>query len=130
MDNQPYKEREKYMSEFDEIKNKLNKHDGDISDLKISMALNTQITQTNNEVTKELSSTLKEISGTMCQLCGDMKNATNDMNEIKDDFRGLRKQVEEMQEKGKFDIMTWIKSNFIWIAIMVTLGIVYLQKLF
>jgi len=45
-----------------------------------------------------------------------------------EDIKALTDKVESVEDKGKFDILEWVKANWIWLAITATLGIAMAQN--
>lgn len=123
-------EKGKFMEDLTDIKEKLNKHDVDISEIKTNLAINNKITQDNSESTKELSKTLKEVSITMCKINANIEHINRDNGETKSNIQNLQKEIKEIREKSQLDIMAWIKSNFVSIVVVVTLGYMYIKSIF
>lgn len=135
MVNQPI-ESGKYMDEFNEIKDKLNKHDADINQLKIDMALNTDLTRRAVSSGEELNKTMRSFEITMVQISNHLAKSDERDEEMKKSIdkidskvEKLNNKVEMIEDKGQFDIMEWIKKNFITLAIIVTLAGLYISKL-
>lgn len=51
------------------------------------------------------------------------------INSIKNDFDEANKKIGKIQEKGKFDILDWLKRNFPWVILVAGLCGLYIADI-
>ena len=137
------------MSEFDELRSKINhlEYDEikpmkeDINEMKITLSNNDLLTKQALESTKKVSDSLEVLKGTMIEVSQSIKDSNRINNEITKTIEELNKKVgavetntqetlrafgdkiEEIDNKSKLDIMIWLKNN--WFGIVGIIGIIY-----
>ena len=137
------------MSEFDELKSKINhlEYDEikpmkeDINEMKITLSNNDLLTKQALESNKKVSDSLEVLKGTMIEVSQSIKDSNRINNEITKTIEELNKKIgavetntqetlktfgnklEEIDNKSKLDIMLWLKNN--WFGIVGIIGIVY-----
>ena len=104
------------------MENRLTKMETELPHLRESLDRNTK---SNNKMKEVLSSLEK----TMVEINFKTKAQDNEIKENKEEINKVKTKVEQLEEKGKFDIANWIKSNWVWLAITATLGIGWATKL-
>ena len=137
------------MSEFDELRSKINhlEYDEikpmkeDINEMKITLSNNDLLTKQALESNKKVSDSLEVLKGTMIEVSQSIKDSNRINNEITKTIEELNKKVgavetntqetlrafgdkiEEIDNKSKLDIMIWLKNN--WFGIVGIIGIIY-----
>ena len=137
------------MSEFDELKSKINhlEYDeikpmkDDINEMKITLSNNDLLTKQALDSNKKVSDSLEVLKGTMIEVSQSIKDSNRINNEITKTIEELNKKIgavetntqetlktfgnklEEIDNKSKLDIMIWLKNN--WFGIVGIIGIVY-----
>ena len=104
------------------MENRLTKMETELPHLRESLDRNTK---SNDKMTGVLSSLEK----TMVEINFKTKAQDNEIKENKEEIDKVKTKIEQLEEKGKFDIANWIKSNWVWLAITATLGIGWATKL-
>ena len=104
------------------MENRLTKMETELPHLRESLDRNTK---SNDKMTEVLSSLEK----TMVEINFKTKAQDNEIKENKEEINKVKIKIEQLEEKGKFDIANWIKSNWVWLAITATLGIGWATKL-
>lgn len=137
------------MSEFDELRSKINhlEYDEikpikeDINEMKITLSNNDLLTKQALESNKKVSDSLEVLKGTMIEVSQSIKDSNRINNEITKTIEELNKKVgavetntqetlrtfgdkiEEIDNKSKLDIVLWLKNN--WFGIVGIIGIIY-----
>ena len=104
------------------MENRLTKMETELPHLRESLDRNTKSNDKMTEVLKKKKKTMVEINFKT-------KAQDNEIKENKEEINKVKTKVEQLEEKGKFDIANWIKSNWVWLAITATLGIGWATKL-
>ena len=103
--------------------NRLTKIEAELPHLRESLDRNT----TSNE---KMTEALNSLEKTMDRINYTTQNQEKEISENKEEIGKVKIKVEELEEKGKFDISLWIKSNWPWLLITATLGIGWATKAF
>jgi len=137
------------MSEFDELKSKINhlEYDEikpmkeDINEMKITLSNNDLLTKQALESNKKVSDSLEVLKGTMIEVSQSIKDSNRINNEITKTIEELNRKIgavetntqetlktfgnklEEIDNKSKLDIVLWLKNN--WFGIVGIIGIIY-----
>ena len=137
------------MSEFDELKSKINhlEYDeikpmkDDINEMKITLSNNDLLTKQALDSNKKVSDSLEVLKGTMIEVSQSIKDSNRINNEITKTIEELNKKIgavetntqetlktfgnklEEIDNKSKLDIVLWLKNN--WFGIVGIIGIIY-----
>ena len=126
------------MSEFDELKSKINhlEYDEikpikeDISDIKIKMNTNDLLTKQALECNEKLSGAIDILKNTMVEVSQSVKDSNRINTEITKTIEELNKKIasveiriDEIDNKSKLDIVIWLKNN--WFGIVGIIGIIY-----
>lgn len=105
-----------------QVENRLTKVETELPHLRESLDRNTK----SNE---KMVDVLDSLEKTMLQINYKTDTQENEIRENKQEIKDVKNKVEQLEEKGKFDIANWIKSNWVWLAITATLGIGWATKL-
>lgn len=137
------------MSEFDELKSKINhlEYDEikpikeDINEMKITLSNNDLLTKQALESNKKVSDSLEALKNTLVEVAQSVKDSNRINNEITKTIEELNKRIgsvenntqetlkafgekiEEIDNKSKLDIVLWLKNN--WFGIVGIIGIIY-----
>lgn len=126
------------MSEFDELKSKINhlEYDEikplkeDISDIKIKMNTNDLLTKQALECNEKLSGAIDILKNTMMEVSQSVKDSNRINTEITKTIEELNKKIasvevriDEIDNKSKLDIILWLRNN--WFGIVGIIGVVY-----
>lgn len=137
------------MSEFDELKSKINhlEYDEikpikeDINEMKITLSNNDLLTKQALESNKKVSDSLEALKNTLVEVAQSVKDSNRINNEITKTIEELNKRIgsvenntqetlkafgekiEEIDNKSKLDIMLWLKNN--WFGIVGIIGVIY-----
>ena len=113
----------------------------EIKTIQINLAENNILTRQSVESTDKLSDTLTTVKETMIQMSESMKTNNRVSEELASSVKSLNHQVNgledkmdckfkevdikirEQEDKNKFDIMLWIKDN--WISLVVGVGVIF-----
>ena len=121
------------MSEFDELKSKINhlEYDEikpikeDISDIKIKMNTNDLLTKQALECNEKLSGAIDILKNTMVEVSQSVKDSNRINTEITKTIEELNKKIasvevriNEIDNKSKLDIIIWLKNNWFGIVVM------------
>lgn len=116
--------------------------------LEQDMAVSKTLMQQNIETNKELSSTLKEFSKTLIDINSSLSHNSEKIEEmggviskidckinsletvIDTKVEQLEERIDIVEEKDKFDIMLYIKENFVKIVVAVGVGVYVISKTF
>ena len=90
--------------------------EAELPHLKDSLDRNTKSNEKMTEVLNSLEKTMERINYTT-------ENQEREIGENKEEINKVKIKVNELEEKGKFDISNWIKSNWPWLLITGTLAI-------
>ena len=74
--------------------------------------------------------TLYSLGKTMENINHTTETQQKEITENKNEIGKVKVKVEELEEKGKFDIFGWIKSNWAWLLIVGTLAIGWATNIF
>lgn len=123
------KEGENECMELEEVKKKINHLEyeeiknikEDISNIKIDLATNNLLTKQSIETTTRLSETMDRVSDTMIKLSSGIEQSNRVSRELSNKVSGLEDRFDTLEEKTKFDILQFLKQN--WIVIVSTCGL-------
>ena len=104
------------------MENRLVKVEAELPHLRESLDRNTK----SNE---KMTDVLNSLEKTMIQINHKTETQDNEIKENKKEIDQVKTKVEQLEEKGKFDIANWIKANWPWLLITATLGIGWATKL-
>ena len=105
------------------VENRLIKVETELPHLRESLDRNTKSNEKMTEALVNLEKTMDRINYTT-------QNQEKEITENKEEIGKVKVKVEELEEKGKFDISSWIKSNWPWLLITGTLAIGWASKIF
>ena len=101
-----------YHLEYDELK----EVKGNIEQLKVDMATNNMLTKQSIDTTQKLVDTLDAMKTTMLDLSYTIESNNKTTNELANKVEGLENKFGEFSDKTKFDILQYIKDNWMSIA--------------
>ena len=94
--------------------------DDRVTDLDKSTAVNTQMIFSSLKNLEKLPETMIDISKTMVSIQNELSNSNERIGELDNKFNSLKKQINDVDEEGKFNIRKCIKDN--WIGIVMGAG--------
>lgn len=107
---------------------KINKLDSRMTEIEATRPFLKEMIERNIESNEKLSSTLQEVQMSMVNLNHEMKEQSEAMISMKKEFSDVKAKVESIEEKGKFDIHSFIKSNWPWIMFLLGIGFYSISK--
>ena len=120
-----------YMAEekdIDTLYRKINKLDSRMTGIEATRPFLKEMIERNIKSNEKLASTLQEVQMSMVNLNHEMKEQSEAMISMKKEFSDVKAKVESIEEKGKFDIHSFIKSNWPWIMILLGIGFYSISK--
>lgn len=114
--------------DIDTLYRKINKLDSRMTEIEATRPFLKEMIERNIESNEKLSSTLQEVQMSMVNLNHEMKEQSEAMISMKKEFSDVKVKVESIEEKGKFDIHSFIKSNWPWIMILLGIGFYSISK--
>lgn len=114
--------------DIDTLYRKINKLDSRMTEIEATRPFLKEMIERNIESNEKLSSTLQEVQMSMVNLNHEMKEQSEAMISMKKEFSDVKAKVESIEEKGKFDIYSFIKSNWPWIMILLGIGFYSISK--
>ena len=120
-----------YMAEekdIDTLYRKINKLDSRMTEIEATRPFLKEMIERNIKSNEKLASTLQEVQMSMVNLNHEMKEQSEAMISMKKEFSDVKAKVESIEEKGKFDIHSFIKSNWPWIMILLGIGFYSISK--
>lgn len=120
--------------ELDGVYGRINKLDSRITKLETSYPFLEDLIERSTKTNEKLSETMQEVQISMgkmnqkmdaqAEALTSMKIASEEANKkMNEHISQVANKVEKIEDKGKFDIWQWLKTNFPWIVILVGLGI-------
>ena len=107
---------------------KVNKLDSRITEIEATRPFLKEMIERNIESNEKLASTLQEVQMSMVNLNYEMKEQSEAIISMKKEFSDVKAKVDSIEEKGKFDIHLFIKSNWPWIMVLLGVGIYSISK--
>lgn len=114
--------------DIDTLYRKINKLDSRMTEIEATRPFLKEMIERNIESNEKLASTLQEVQMSMVNLNHEMKEQSEAMISMKKEFSDVKAKVESIEEKGKFDIHSFIKSNWPWIMILLGIGFYSISK--
>jgi len=120
--------------ELDSVYGRINKLDSRVTKLETSYPFLEDLIERSTKTDEKLSETMQEVQISMSKMnqkmdaqaeaLTSMKIASEEANKkMNEHISQVANKVEKIEDKGKFDIWQWLKTNFPWIVILVGLGI-------
>lgn len=120
--------------ELDSVYGRINKLDSRVTKLETSYPFLEDLIERSTKINEKLSETMQEVQISMSKMnqkmdaqaeaLTSMKIASEEANKkMNEHISQVANKVEKIEDKGKFDIWQWLKTNFPWIVILVGLGI-------
>ena len=109
----------------------------DITNIKLDLQKNTTMTEQAIKVSDKLTETMSSVEKAMIKMADSMELNNKNTRQLSDNMITLNKQINELDnkvdkkfnevdsmvntidDKGKFDIILWIKSNFITVILVI-----------
>ena len=109
----------------------------DITNIKLDLQKNTTMTEQAIKVSDKLTETMSSVEKAMIKMADSMELNNKNIRQLSDNMITLNKQINELDDKvdkkfnevdsmvntiddkGKFDIILWIKSNFITVILAI-----------
>lgn len=98
------------------------------TDIKINN-LTTMVNE-NNKTLKELNNTILELNYFLKSNKQEVENNKEFIRKIEDDFKIIKSEIINIEDKGKFDIIAFIKKNFITFIIVCGFIFYYIKNTF
>lgn len=114
--------------DIDTLYRKINKLDSRMTEIEATRPFLKEMIERNIESNEKLSSTLQEVQMSMVNLNHEMKEQSEAMISMKKEFSDVKAKVESIEENGKFDIHSFIKSNWPWIMFLLGIGFYSISK--
>lgn len=115
--------------DIDTLYSKINKLDSRMIEIEATRPFLKEMIERNVESNEKLASTLKEVQMSMVALNHEMKEQSEAISTMKQEFSSVKVKVDSIEEKGKFDIQLFIKSNWPWIMVLLGFGFYTISKL-
>lgn len=104
--------------EYNEIATLKEKH----QELEVALATNSLLTESNTKAMEKMSETMDKVSITMVQLSHGIEQSNKVSQELTVKVDKLEDKFDAIDDKSKFDIMAYLKSN--WITIVMNFAII------
>ncbi len=95
---------------------------GKVGNIEIELTKNSLLIDTNTKAMEKISNTMDKISETMVQLSKEIERSNRISDELSEKVGNLENKFDTLEDKTKFDIMSFIKQN--WISIIVDVGVI------
>ena len=107
---------------------KINKLDSRITEIEATRPFLKEMIERNIESDEKLAKTLQDVQMSMVTLSQEMKQQSENMASMKCEFSEVKAKVDSIEEKGKFDIQLFVKSNWPWIMALLGFGFYAVSK--
>lgn len=125
--------------DIDNLYSKVNKLDARMTEIEATRSFLKEMIERNVASNEKLADTLQEVQMSMVKLNDKMEEQSEALASMKQEFAEanqktneelskVNNRVKEIEEKGKFDIMLFIKSNWPWITVLFGMGIYVISK--
>lgn len=91
----------------------------DITNIKSELYGNKIIIEQNTKVLDKLSNTLDKTTKTMVELSMNVKYSNESIDKLEGKIDAVRNNLKTVEEKSKFDIMCWIRDNFLSVVLAI-----------
>lgn len=123
------------------IYSRINKLSNEVAEIKATRPFLLQMIERNIASNEKLGETLHQVQTTMVTLNEKLDVQSKALDTLRDDFtegyaknnkkfNELNCKIEEIEDKGKFDIQIYIKQNWPWILVLIGLGINFAVQFF
>ena len=106
-----------------DIEKRLGKAENRITALETERPFLKDVLDRNTKAYESVVSAVQDIKETLCIMNEKMAVQDKQISSVQSDITEIRKKVEEDEDKGKFDIIAFLKQYFPWI--IVGIGIIY-----
>lgn len=125
--------------DIDNLYSKVNKLDARMTEIEATRPFLKEMIERNVASNEKLADTLQEVQMSMVKLNDKMEEQSEALASMKQEFAEanqktneelskVNNRVKEIEEKGRFDIMLFIKSNWPWITVLFGMGIYVISK--
>lgn len=125
--------------DIDNLYSKVNNLDVRMTEIEATRPFLKEMIGRNVASNEKLADTLQEVQMSMVKLNDKMEKQSEALASMKQEFAEanqktneelskVNNRVKEIEEKGKFDIMLFIKSNWPWITVLLGIGIYAISK--
>lgn len=111
-----------------ELEEKVTRLDTEYPFLKESLDQNTKSYQDLNKTLISFKDTMTTMNLQMATMNNNIQTQKNALDKVVGDVETLKNKVENVDEKGKFDIREFFKKNFPWIVVLVGVGILVVSN--
>lgn len=106
-----------------ELEEKVTRLNTEYPFLKESLDQNTKCYQELNKTLISFKDTMTTMNLQMANMNNNIQTQKNALDKVVGDVETLKNKVENVDEKGKFDIREFFKKNFPWIVVLIGVGI-------
>lgn len=103
--------------EYTEIANLKDK----ITGIELELNKNSILTESNTKAMEKMSNTMEKVGETMVLLTSGIEQSNKSTQELSKKVTNLEGKIDNIEDKTKFDIMLFIKEN--WIGIVIGVGV-------
>lgn len=111
----------------------------DVAELKATQPFIQEMVAQNNKINAQLSRTLNEVEKSMVSMNDKMDAQTQAISALKEDMESnhaqvnerisnVKKQIENIDDEGKFNIRTFLRNYLPWIMVVLGAGFFILSK--
>lgn len=111
-----------------ELEEKVTRLDTEYPFLKESLDKNTKSYQELNKTLITFKDTMTTMNLQMATMNNNLQTQKNALDKVVGDVEALKNQVENVDEKGKFDIREFFKKYFPWIVVLIGMGLLAASK--
>lgn len=111
-----------------ELEEKVTRLDTEYPFLKESLDQNTKSYQDLNKTLISFKDTMTTMNLQMATMNNNIQTQKNALDKVVGDVETLKNKVENVDEKGKFDIREFFKKNFPWIVVLIGVGILVVSN--
>ena len=114
--------------DIDTLYSRINKLDSRMTEIEATRPFLKEMIERNIESNEKLAITLQDVQVSMVTLSHEMKEQSETMTSMKREFSDVKAKVDSIEEKGKFDIQLFVKSNWPWIMVLLGFGFYAISK--
>ena len=93
-----------------------------VTNIELELAKNSILTESNTKAMEKMSDTMDKVSNTMIQLSSGIEQSNRVSGELSKKVDNLENKFDTLEDKSKFDILQFLKQN--WIGIVVGCGVI------
>lgn len=114
--------------DIDTLYGRVNKLDARVTEIEATRPFLKEMIESNIKSNEKLAATLQEVQMSMVSLNHKMEDQSKTIKAMEQEFSGVKAKVESIEEKSKFDIHLFIKSNWPWIMVILGIGFYSISK--